>query len=73
MANMFQMKKQDKNLEEQLSEVEKGNPPVQSNSHKDLRKRMDAQREKLQESFLFLFLACQWHAVLRPGVKPQPQ
>ena len=35
--NMFQMKKQDKNPEEQLSEVELGNlaDRVQGNDHKD--------------------------------------
>ena len=55
--NMFQTKEQDKTLEKQLSEVEKGNLPEKEFSVmivkmiQDLRKRMEAQIEMIQEIF----------------------
>ena len=51
---MFQTKEQDKTLEEELSEVETGNLPEKEfrvvivNMTKEFRRRMDAQREKLE-------------------------
>ena len=51
---MSQMKEQDKTPEEQLSEVEIGNLPEKEFRVKvfqDLRKRIEAQIEKLQEMF----------------------
>ena len=54
---MFKMKEQDKNPEEQLSEVEIGNLPEKEfrimivKMIQDLGKRMEAQIEKTQEKF----------------------
>ena len=54
---MFQMKEQDKTPEEQLSEVEIGNLPKKEfrvvivKMIQDLRKRMEAQTERIQEMF----------------------
>ena len=54
---MFQMKEQDKTPEEQLSEVEMGNLLVKEfrvmivKTIQYLRKRMEAQTEKIQEMF----------------------
>ena len=54
---MSQMKKQDKSLEKQLNEVEIGNLPEKEfrimivNMIQDLRKRMEAKVEKMQEMF----------------------
>ena len=51
---MFQTKEQDKTLEEELSEVETGNLPEKEfrvvivNMTKEFRRRMDAQREKIE-------------------------
>ena len=55
--NVFQTKEQDKTSEEQLSHVEIGNPSKKEfrvmiiKMIKELEKRMDAQREKLQKKF----------------------
>ena len=55
--NMFQMKEQDKTPEEELSQVEIGNLPKKEfriviiKMIQELRRRMDAQCEKLQEGF----------------------
>ena len=54
---MYQMKEQDKTPEKQLNEVEKGNLPEKEfrimivKMIQDLRKRMEAKIEKLQETF----------------------
>ena len=54
---MFQAKEHDKTSEEQLSEVEIGNLPEKEfrvmivKMTQDLRKRMEAQIEKIQEMF----------------------
>ena len=57
LRNMFQTKEQDKTSEEQLSEVETGNLLEEEfivmvvKMIQDLRKRMKAQTEKIQEMF----------------------
>ena len=54
---MYQMKKQDKTPEKQLNEVERGNLPEKHfrimivKMIQDLRKRMEAKIEKIQEMF----------------------
>ena len=54
---MFQLKEQDKTLEEQLSEVEIGNLPEKEfrimilKMSQELRKRMEARIERMQEMF----------------------
>ena len=54
---MYQMKEQDKTPEKQLNEVEIGNPPEKEfrimivKMIQDLRKRMEAKIEKMQEMF----------------------
>ena len=54
---MYQMKEQDKTSEKQLNEVEIGNLPEKGfrimivKMIKDLRKRMEAKIEKMQEMF----------------------
>ena len=54
---MYQMKEQDKTPEEQLNEVEIGNLPEKEfrimivKMIQDLRKRMEAKMEKMQEMF----------------------
>ena len=54
---MLQMKEQDKNLQEQLKEEEIGNLPEKEfrvmtvKPIQDLRKRMEARIEKIQEKF----------------------
>ena len=56
-GDMFQMKKQDTIPEQQLSEVEIGNQPEKESTvitvkmTQDLRKRMEAQTERIQETF----------------------
>ena len=54
---MYQMKEQDKNPEKQLNEMEIGNLPEKEfrimivKMIQDLRKRMEAKMEKMQEMF----------------------
>ena len=54
---MYQMKEQDKNPEKQLNEVVIGNVPEKEfrimivKMIQDLRKRMEAKMEKMQETF----------------------